>query len=107
MQFLYCDVMTVFAVADVEKGEEVTFAYTDPLDAYKERERSSMILGFSCKCWLCELDRADPRYAERENLVQKALEAHATAYDRYGSSGAIDVLTKRLTKVSILNNWFG
>ncbi|KAH7716357.1 hypothetical protein AAVH_16254 [Aphelenchoides avenae] len=95
----YGDVMTVFAVSDIAKREEVTLTYADPFDAYKKREELFMNSGFICKCRLCEIDRADARYSERETLVQKALDEHNMAYALRGPSGAIDMMRQCLTKV--------
>ncbi|KAH7699214.1 hypothetical protein AAVH_33683, partial [Aphelenchoides avenae] len=79
--------------------EEVTLTYTDPFDAYKEREDLFKNYGFVCQCRLCELDRADARYSEREDLVREALHAYATICALFGLSGGIDVLTERLPKI--------
>ncbi|KAH7716150.1 TPR domain protein [Aphelenchoides avenae] len=63
------DVKVEFAVADIKKGEEVTRPYVDPMKPLSERW-----LWFECDCRLCELDRADPRRDEREELLKSVLE---------------------------------
>ncbi|KAH7696208.1 TPR domain-containing protein [Aphelenchoides avenae] len=93
------DVMTVFTIADIKEGEEVTLSYGDPYDAYKQRKELFMNFGFICKCRLCELDRTDARYSQREHMVQDALQARARTYALLGVSGGIDVLTQRLMKI--------
>lgn len=76
----YGNVMTVFNVVDLKKGDEVTVNYCDPLDPYQKRaDRLKFSYDFSCDCRLCELDRADRQYEWREHLVQCGLQLSQVA----------------------------
>ncbi|KAH7712630.1 TPR domain-containing protein [Aphelenchoides avenae] len=52
----YGDVMMVYAIRDIQKGEELVWT--------EHRVR--------CDCLLCELDRSDKRRKKRDKLVEKA-----------------------------------
>ena len=61
----------VYAVADVNKGEEITFDYIGAFSSYNERERHfQTIYNFKCECKLCEFERIDPRREERTALLK-------------------------------------
>ena len=46
--------MMVYAVCDINKGEEVTLTYHDPWDQYNKRdEHFQGSYGFKCDCRLC------------------------------------------------------
>ncbi|KAH7716361.1 TPR domain protein [Aphelenchoides avenae] len=68
----YGDVLVAFAVVDIKRGEELTFCYIALEESYEYRKR---ILGETydvvCDCRLCELDREDRRYMEREELAEE------------------------------------
>lgn len=59
-------------MVDIKRGEELTFCYIALEESYEYRKR---ILGETydvvCDCRLCELDREDRRYMEREELAEE------------------------------------
>lgn len=94
----YGDVMTVFAIADAKNGDEITINYVDPMDSYTVRaSRLKLGHGFVCDCRLCELDRTDPLYQKREELVQVGLDLQAVAAEEPGL--VIALLERQLSKI--------
>ncbi|KAH7697506.1 hypothetical protein AAVH_35411 [Aphelenchoides avenae] len=94
----YGDVATFFAVTDIKKGGEVTIrCLNDAFARFDLREKVySENYGFACSCRLCELDRADPRYEERQKLIAQALQQHAMTCFLFSPSRGIGVLTPLL-----------
>ena len=72
----------VYAVNDLKTGDEIMWNYVDLNCPYKKRVERLQRYRFTCNCQLCELDRTDPHYEEREELLQKK----ATAFCRCGHS---------------------
>ncbi|KGN51940.1 uncharacterized protein LOC101202892 [Cucumis sativus] len=50
------DHILVHASRDVKAGEEITFAYFDPLSSWKDRKRMSETWGFNCNCKRCRFE---------------------------------------------------
>uniref|UniRef100_A0A914EKB5 SET domain-containing protein n=1 Tax=Acrobeloides nanus TaxID=290746 RepID=A0A914EKB5_9BILA len=67
----YGDIMMVYAVNDLKTGDEIMWNYVDLNCPYKKRVERLQRYRFTCNCQLCELDRTDPHYEEREELLQK------------------------------------
>ena len=66
--------MTIRALFDLKKGDEVTVSYMPPVKAYEERNIAfTQKWGFQCECRLCTLDRQEPSELakQRENLINK------------------------------------
>ena len=55
----YGDIMTVHAIKDIKKGEEITCSYLDPFGSYKDRLEKMQRYKFECKCDLCVIDQLD------------------------------------------------
>ncbi|KAH7711394.1 hypothetical protein AAVH_21298 [Aphelenchoides avenae] len=90
--------MTVFAIADAKNGDEITINYTGPVDSYPERKARLMLgHGFVCDCRHCELDRTDPLYEEREELVQAGLDLQGMAAE--DAHQVIGMLERQLSKI--------
>jgi hypothetical protein len=70
MRIFIKDIMLVYALRDIEQGEEVTLKYVG-YDTYANRGKSLRSFGFECDCRLCELDRADDQEICRELLIYK------------------------------------
>lgn len=60
----------VYAVNDLKTGDEIMWNYVDLNCPYKKRVERLQHYRFTCNCQLCELDRTDPHYEEREELLQ-------------------------------------
>ena len=61
----------VHAIADVKKGEEITFDFIGAFSSYDEREQHfQKIYNLKCECKLCEFERSDPRREERAALLK-------------------------------------
>lgn len=63
------DFMIVHSLSDLKKGEEIFFTYLYPMVSLEERSLMLQSYDFTCNCRLCELDRADPHYTERQKLI--------------------------------------
>jgi hypothetical protein len=62
--------MTLYAVRNVDKGEEITISYIDPLHPLAERQRIlRQKYGFTCSCAKCSLD-SGPRTVSDENRTK-------------------------------------
>lgn len=90
--------MSVFAISDIKKGDEITINYFGLLDSYQERVvHLKLGHGFICSCRLCELDKADPLYDAREDLVMKGLSLQNKAM--WNPGGVAAALEEQLSKV--------
>uniref|UniRef100_A0A915EAU7 SET domain-containing protein n=1 Tax=Ditylenchus dipsaci TaxID=166011 RepID=A0A915EAU7_9BILA len=67
----YGDIMTVYAVKDLKKGEEITLTYLSSQKPYKEKLKSFQHYNFMCSCRLCQLDSSDPLHEERSKLAER------------------------------------
>ncbi|KAH7704106.1 TPR domain protein [Aphelenchoides avenae] len=95
----YGDVMVVHAIMDIKKGEEMTLAYIAPIHTYKDRaEQLKEGYDVVCDCRLCELDRADPRCGEREQLLEDMLKPLTTQTPK-DPMAAINTITECLNKI--------
>ncbi|KAH7725846.1 TPR domain-containing protein [Aphelenchoides avenae] len=69
----YGDVMMVYAIRDIQKGEGLVWTYVSWKYPYEHREAYLWSEHrIRCDCLLCELDRSDKRRKRRDKLVQKA-----------------------------------
>lgn len=50
--------------------------------------------GFVCECSLCQIDRADPKYAEREAIVRKFRESYKGNYHKCSLKTLVDYENK-------------
>lgn len=50
------DHILIHASRDIKTGEEITFAYFDPLSSWKDRKRMSETWGFNCNCKRCRFE---------------------------------------------------
>ncbi|KAH7716363.1 SET domain-containing protein [Aphelenchoides avenae] len=94
----YGDVICVHATMDIKKGEEITLSYHTAFDIYKHRA-ARLMRGHDvvCDCRLCELDRADPRREERDQLVEDMLkQMEATPEDL---TATISTVMEHLVKI--------
>ena len=58
--------MMVYAVCDINKGEEVTLTYHDPWDQYSKRdEHFQGSYGFKCDCRLCVFESQHQQLIDR------------------------------------------
>ncbi|KAI6177813.1 SET domain-containing protein [Aphelenchoides bicaudatus] len=97
----YGDVIAIYALEDMKEGEEVTLAYTSPLDEYSIRQKILKdTYGFECKCELCELDSKDDKCAERAEIF-KSFSTFADKTNNYAE--AIEVGKKQLEKMRELS----
>ncbi|KAH7716697.1 TPR domain protein [Aphelenchoides avenae] len=94
----YGDVMTVFALADVKQGEELTLSYVPLMDSYEHRKSGIAAYDVVCDCRLCELDREDPRCKEREQLAEGTVEKFMER--PHSAQEAIPVLTRVMDQIS-------
>jgi hypothetical protein len=64
--------MVIYAIADIKQGDELTLAYTDPLEQYDKRHKIiENSWKFECKCRLCEIDHNDTNYEKRIQLLDE------------------------------------
>jgi tetratricopeptide (TPR) repeat protein len=70
-RIFYGDFMMVYAIKDLIKGEEITFSYV-PVDSYFDRNKAiQSFYKFSCTCSLCNEEKNDKSYSQREKLLQE------------------------------------
>ena len=70
----YGDIMMVYAIKDLKKGEEITLSYLDPFETYEKRLEKMKCYKFTCNCELCVLDRADVFNDRRNEIFKKEYE---------------------------------
>lgn len=68
--------MVIHAGKDLRKGEEISLAYTNPMNEYSERKKLLSSWGINCTCKLCELDEKDENCGKRKRLIEE-FEDHA------------------------------
>ena len=70
-RIFFRDVMVIRAIANINKGDEITLAYTNESTAFTRKIKLDSY-HFKCTCWLCEEDRADGEEAckRRDELVK-------------------------------------
>uniref|UniRef100_A0A915D4W4 SET domain-containing protein n=1 Tax=Ditylenchus dipsaci TaxID=166011 RepID=A0A915D4W4_9BILA len=64
--------MFVYAVKNINKGEEVTITYCDSFIPYTERAKKLQYFGFQCYCELCAFEKANPTNATKEEIWRQA-----------------------------------
>ncbi|KAH7716333.1 hypothetical protein AAVH_16230 [Aphelenchoides avenae] len=94
----YGDVMTAYALADIEQGEELTLSYVPLMDSYVHRKSNIAEYDVVCDCRLCELDREDPRCKEREQLAEGTIEKFMER--PHSAQEAIPTLTRVMGQIS-------
>lgn len=68
------DVMTIYALRDIKKNEEITIRYFPPELAYTQRDEYAVNkYKFKCDCQLCDLDRKDSMRTVRDELFYKII----------------------------------
>ncbi|CAK9316724.1 unnamed protein product [Citrullus colocynthis] len=65
------DHILIHASRDIKTGEEITFAYFDPLSSWKDRKRMSETWGFNCNCKRC---RFEEQISDKEEMKEIELE---------------------------------
>ena len=61
----------VYAIKEINKGEEITTNYIRSTNEWRKRKRLlAEEYNFVCTCRLCELEQADPNYDKREALLK-------------------------------------
>lgn len=96
------DIMMVYAVRDIKKGEEVTLSYNNPFYPYSKREKHFRgTYGFKCECELCELERNDPEREERAALVDACIKYKELV--RTNPKKVIAEVTPLIKKVPIMH----
>lgn len=66
------DILVLRARIDIDSGQEITAPYTDPMQAYEDRQLHLSVYFSECQCQLCRMDRADgqDRRRRRCELLQ-------------------------------------
>jgi tetratricopeptide (TPR) repeat protein len=67
----YGDVMVLFSTKTIKPDEEITLRYCDISLSVEERSKSFEKYNFVCDCRLCEMDRADKQYSQRDKLINE------------------------------------
>jgi tetratricopeptide (TPR) repeat protein len=70
----YGDVMMIYAIKNLKKGEEITLSYLDPFEPYDKRLEKMKCFKFICNCELCALDRSDTFNDRRNEIFKKEYE---------------------------------
>uniref|UniRef100_A0A915CL16 SET domain-containing protein n=1 Tax=Ditylenchus dipsaci TaxID=166011 RepID=A0A915CL16_9BILA len=95
----YGDIMTVYAIKDLKKDEEITFPCVSPLKPYQERLKHFQHYKFICSCRLCQLDSSDPFYEQREKLSERCYAlAQLSFADPYQYLHQLEPLVKEMRR---------
>lgn len=95
----YGDVIMVYAVSDLRKGDEVTLSYRGATSTGSLEEREEWLRTYKvhCNCRLCALDRADPNRKERQALLEQCEAVWpAVATDPAGAVSTLKGLIKQV-----------